>query len=205
MATAACPPERGLNPRNRLLRNPDAAHREPQPRTLVLFAQDVVAQRQAIAPCADAVPTSLPKHVPGLLRRVDTRAYPALGAVADWVHICRCPPNDIRRSDGRAAPLVIISGGHHFTVDGYIASIEAAITKKIARLPWETDPGRRVLVAHDVPRRHFYEAWGKPWADWLSVAATRADAGRHFQELWLVIGGCVGSVVGELTAIRVGI
>jgi hypothetical protein len=129
---------------------------------------------------------SIPEGDRGLVIPVDPGQYPAVSALAKNIHVARCPGNDPRRTDGKAAPIVIISPGFTFRDNEIEKSIEEMMTSKIQKRPnWEP-VHHSVLVAHDLPRGEVYQGFGMKWAEWLARASSRAELLKSFDEFWLV-------------------
>jgi hypothetical protein len=126
----------------------------------------------------------------GLRIPIDARVYPALSILGHTLFISRCKPEDPRRSDGLAAPLVIIGGAFMINEAQMEESIQRAINNKIqkkAKYPekWSAF-NHSVLIAHDLPRDSMYQAFMMQWKKWLGNAVRRVNVLEVFDEVWLV-------------------
>jgi hypothetical protein len=122
--------------------------------------------------------------------RVDPEVYPTLHALSDVVLVKKCGEEDVRRSDGRAAPLIIATGGRCVDPPRQIELIAQLMWRKLDRLS-NTAQGpdefrRDILVVHDVPRRHFFEGFGRKWEPLLGHAVRETNLLDHFDEIWFV-------------------
>jgi hypothetical protein len=125
-------------------------------------------------------------HYPGMRIQVDQSKYPALAAFGRLLIASKSPVNDIRRSDGQASPLVILGGAITYSDSEIEDSIaEKMIDKMRRRSQWKA-VNHAILIAHDLPRHHIYQGFGRPWEVWLERVATRVNILQAFDELWLV-------------------
>lgn len=146
------------------------------------FAKELVDILLTNVPSQD----SIPQGDRGLVIPVDSARYPAVSALIISIHIARCPSNDPRRTDGKAAPLVIISPGFTFRDSEIEVAIEEMIVSKMhKRLNWEP-VDHSVLVAHDLPRGEVYQGFAMKWNEWLVRVASRVELLQAFDEFWLV-------------------
>jgi hypothetical protein len=136
----------------------------------------------------DDIPERSSTYVPGLHIKIDRTQYPALTAFGSTLSLIRCPVNDPRRSDSRSAPLVILSGATVYTDAEYIDCIAQRVVAKIQRRKRWPTVDRAVLIAHDIPRGHYYHSVGREWEKWLLPAIEIAGLSKHFDECWLVTG-----------------
>jgi hypothetical protein len=122
----------------------------------------------------------LPHDVLRILR-VNESTHPNLHSFAPSVSISRCPPNDIRRSDGKASPLVIVSGGYIVDAAYEHAEVEEykRVLKSKAKGRLRTEPptswhavDHSVLLFHDHPRDKMYH--GHFFGDLTERAAREA-------------------------------
>lgn len=147
------------------------------------FAEEFVDLFVGKVPSRDAVPKD--RRVIG----VDPGLYPAVSALTKEVVIHRCPINTVLRTDGKAAPLVIMSPGYRIS-DGEIEeSMKNKMLEKIeGNQNWKSAVEHSVLVAHDVPRGQMYEGFASRAGahEWLKSAASRVDLLETFDELWFV-------------------
>jgi hypothetical protein len=146
------------------------------------FAKEFVDLFVGKVPSRDAVPEG------GKVIRVGPRSYPAASALAERIGIDRCSINTPLRTDGKAAPLVIMSPGYRIS-DGEIEeSMKNKMLEKIeGQQNWKSAVEHSVLVAHDIPRGRMYEGSVFTNAhEWLLRAASRADLLQTFDELWFV-------------------
>jgi hypothetical protein len=147
------------------------------------FAEQFVNLLLENVPSRDAVPKE------GRVIGVDPGLYPAVSALTNRVIINRCPINTVLRTDGRAAPLVVMGPGHLISN----SEIEETIGNKMAakmerRAKWKSPIDHSVLVAHDIPRGQMYEGFALRAGahKWLQSAALRVDVLQTFDELWFV-------------------
>ena len=164
-------------------------------RELVDLVSSEVASRDA-----------LPDTDFGLTIRVDPATRPALACVATVVACSRCVIHDVRRTDGRAAPLVIASPGYTYNDPEMVRSLAQALRRKVAqkaRLTSQTGwkcVDHSILVAHDYPRWRMNELVGVKWAGYLKLAAKEAGVLDSYDELWLV---GMGSRLLEWEAVQI--
>lgn len=145
-------------------------------RELVDLVSGAVSSRDAI-----------PEGDMGRRSDVDAVAYPALAVLCKSLIVHRCLEQDARRSDGKAAPLVILSSGDHFADEEMEQRVGQMLSKKMAdRSRWSVSADRSILVAHDLPREQFYEGFDMEWGKWLKRAAIRWNALSVFDEVWFV-------------------
>lgn len=150
---------------------------------ILTFAKELVNLVVTNVPSQD----SIPEGDRGLVIPVDPGRYPAVSALAKYVHVARCPSNDPRRTDGKASPLVILCPGYNYRDDEIEERIEEKILSKMkARPNWKKRVDYSVLVAHDLPRGEVYQAFGMKWYEWLLQAASNANVLQAFDEFWLV-------------------
>lgn len=149
---------------------------------ILTFAKELVDLVVTNVPSQD----SIPEGDRGLVILVVPGRYPAVSALAKYIHVARCPSDDPRRTDGKAAPLVIISPGFTFVDNEIERSIEKMMMSKIQkRSKWEP-VDHSVLVAHDLPRGEVYQGFGMKWTEWLAQASSRVELLKAFDEFWLV-------------------
>jgi hypothetical protein len=130
---------------------------------------------------------AVPKGDFGVRVDVDPGAYPALAVFCRslWVH--RVREEDERRSDRRAAPLVMLSPGYDYSDDEMTQQVQEKISEKMAgRSRWSVAGDRSVLLAHDLPRGEMYEGFAMKWDEWVKGAAIGVNALHVFDEVWLV-------------------
>ena len=141
---------------------------------------DIVA---AAVPSVDVIP----ENDFGLRLKVDPGVYPALAVLCKWLGVCRSREHDQRRSDGKAAPLVILGSGYHYSDEEMELRVEEKLRKKMdGRSTWSVSVDESILVAHDFPREHMYEGFGMERQTWLKRAAARLNALGAFDEVWFV-------------------
>lgn len=125
----------------------------------------------------------------GRVIAVDPELYSAVSALTKKLIIHRCPMNTVLRTDGKAAPLVIMSPGHLIIDSEIEESVRSKMTVKMKRrAKWKSPVDHSVLVVHDIPRGQMYEgfALGADAHEWLQSAALSVDLLQAFDELWLV-------------------
>lgn len=146
------------------------------------FAKQFVDLLLENVPSRNAVPQG------GRVIGVDPGLYPAVSALTEKISIHRCPINTTLRTNGKAAPLVIISPGYLINDSEIEESIRNKMAEKIkGRAKWKCAVDYSVLVAHDIPRGRMYEGVFTTEAHkWLRRAASRVDLLQKFDELWLV-------------------
>lgn len=147
------------------------------------FAKEFVNLFVKKVPSRDAIPKG------GLPVRVDPGLYPAVSALTEEIRIDRCPINTTLRTDGKAAPLVIMSPGYLIRDSEIEESMENEMVEKIqGRAKWKSAVKHSVLVAHDIPRGRIYEGFPLRTGahKWLLSAALRVDLLQAFDELWFV-------------------
>jgi hypothetical protein len=133
----------------------------------------------------------LPNSDAGKIVKVDIDTHPALGTLTHVILLNRCRPNDPRRSDGLAAPLVIAGGINEIDDSQLLRSVMTTMEKKIAsRARTEGTSWRgidhSILVAHDLPREHYYEGFAMQWDAKLVLAAAATRVLRAYDEFWFV-------------------
>lgn len=154
-------------------------------------AQEVVELvSKAITSVEDLRPL-LFRHV-----RIDEYTYPDLFNVASSISLGCGPDGDIRRSDGKAAPIVIMEGG-------MLVNKELGVVWHLERLVKKCQDKRRsnpptgwgrvahsVLLFHDYPRKANYTFAGKDFIEeYLREAVVRAPEADHvtaFDEILLL-------------------
>jgi len=147
------------------------------------FAKEFVNLFGENVPSRDAIP----EGDRGLIIQVDPALYPAVSTLTKNISIHRCPTNTPLRTDGKAAPLVIISPGYHIKDSEIEESIKSKMVEKIqARPSWKSAVDHSVLVAHDIPRGRVYVPLAVEANKWLLRAASRVDLLQTFDELWFV-------------------
>jgi hypothetical protein len=147
------------------------------------FVKELVNLLVENVPSRDAVPKE------GRVIPVNPRLYPAVSALTEKIIIRRCPISTTLRTDGKAAPLVIMSSGYHITGSEIEESIENKIAKKVkGGAKWKSAVEHSVLVAHDIPRGRIYEGFvfRREAPKWLRSAASRTHLLQIFDELWFV-------------------
>jgi len=127
-------------------------------------------------------------HVSGINILIDEVKYPAVKAFGSYLSLNHAPEYDPRRSDGRSSPLVILTGAASYTESDYAQRIaEKFQAKALGRKRWPV-VNRAILVAHDMPRGHYYEGVGREWEKLLRLALGMTTASVCFDEIWLVTG-----------------
>jgi hypothetical protein len=117
---------------------------------------------------------------------IATKGYPALETIAPDVWMSRSPEHDIRRSDNRAAPLLIISGGFMYREGEMGRRAADVVSRKMQdRGRWTVKVDRAILVVHDLPRRHFKFGFHE-WDVELRRALAGLKTNDSFDEVWLV-------------------
>lgn len=147
------------------------------------------AAREFVDIVAAAVPSvdMIPENDLGLRLEVDPGQYPALAVVCNRLSVHKSRDEDERRSDGRAAPLVILSPGLDYSDQEIVRQIESKLHAKMdGTSRWSVAGDQSVLVAHDLPREQMYEGFAMEWSKWIKRAATRLKVLDVFDEVWLV-------------------
>jgi len=107
---------------------------------------------------------SVPEGSRDLVIPVNPILYPAMSTLVRNIVVCRCRNNDSRRSDGKAAPLVIMNPGFTYESSEIEESIEKRMMSKMQGMrSWKETVDHSVLVAHDLPRGEVYQAFGMEW------------------------------------------
>jgi len=146
------------------------------------FAMEFVDLFQKSVP----VPESIPNHYPGVVIQIDPQRYPAMSALGDLLTASKSSISDIRRSDGRASPLVTLLGAITYTDEEIKESSAQKIIAKIkGRSQWQP-VDRSILIAHDLPRGRYYQGFWNHWEVWLGQVANRINVLQAFDEFWLV-------------------
>lgn len=148
------------------------------------FAKQFVDLLLEDVPSRNAIPEG------GKVIGVDPGLYPAVSALTEKIIIDRCPINTTLRTNGKAAPLVLISPGYHISGSEIEESIENEMVRKIqGRAKWKSPVDHSVLVAHDIPRGRMYEGFPLNTGayKWLLSAALRVNLLQAFDELWFVM------------------
>ena len=132
---------------------------------------------------------SVPEGSRDLVIPVNPILYPAMSTLVRNIVVCRCRNNDSRRSDGKAAPLVIMNPGFTYESSEIEESIEKRMMSKMQGMrSWKETVDHSVLVAHDLPRGEVYQAFGMEWIEWLEKVASKIQVLQMFDEFWLVTG-----------------
>jgi len=159
-------------------------------RMVKVFAREFVDLLQTNFPS----PKMLSDHV--LSCRIDPRDYPALSAFGNFLVVGSTQINDIRRSDGKASPLVILGGATLIDENELEESIVRKITDKIdGRTKWKK-VDHAVLIAHDLPRGHIYNGFWQPWEKLLKRASRHLNILKAFDEFWLITYRKLSTVEG---------
>lgn len=134
---------------------------------------------------------SVPESDLGLIIPVTPSLYPALSCLAKSIIINRCPKQDPRRTDGRAAPLVIISPGYLLPKDNELTSkladdMKKKMNKKYRhKSKWQAI-SHSALIAHELPRGIIYQGGCIEWQKHLKKAADEVKLLTVFNELWFI-------------------
>jgi hypothetical protein len=109
-----------------------------------------------------------------------------LSAVTGLVAVTRCPEQDPRRSDDRAAPVLLVSPVIMYRDYELLPRVAALLSGKMAhRIRWSSEVDRAVLVVHDLPRVH-YKPFHADWEKVLPEACKQVNTAAAFDEVWLV-------------------
>jgi len=130
---------------------------------------------------------SIPEDDLGLVISVNEKLYPAVSALVKRIVVNRCPNIDSRRTDGKAAPLVIIGPSIRISDSDIEESIRNKLFEKIENRPrWNQPVHHSILIAHEIPRGRIYQGFAAEWYDLLARAASALDLLNVFDEFWLV-------------------
>lgn len=125
--------------------------------------------------------------------RVNSSIYPSLAKLASSVDLSLGPSQDPRRSDGRAAPIVIMGGGRLIDEEAGIAWYVGRLQEK-SRDRLRLDPptswsraDHTILLFHDHPRGMMYQGFGDLTELLLREAVTRCPVeASSFDEILLL-------------------
>ena len=125
--------------------------------------------------------------------RVNTSIYPSLAKLASSVDFSLGPSQDSRRSDGKAAPMVIMSGGRLIDEEACIAWYVGRLQEK-SRKRLRLDPptswheaDHTILLFHDHPRGMVYQGFGDLTELLLREAVARCPVeASSFDEILLL-------------------
>jgi hypothetical protein len=132
----------------------------------------------------DTIPVRPPECVPGLT--FWTTGNDALSAVTSSITVNRSPEADLRRSDGRAAPVLLVTPTIMYRDHELSPRVRTLLSRKMGdRSRWTVDVDRAVLVTHDLPRIH-YKSFNPDWEKELAVACRQLPTAGAFDEIWLV-------------------
>jgi hypothetical protein len=121
-----------------------------------------------------------------LSAKVDSDEYPALAAFGKSIAISNTVKEDPRRSDGRASPLVILSPAASVDTLKLAQGIVNKISEKInGRNRWKK-VDHAILIAHDLPREHYYQGFVQPWEELLIIISQHSNIIEAFDEFWLI-------------------
>jgi hypothetical protein len=125
--------------------------------------------------------------------QVNSSTYPSLAKLASSVDLSLGPSQDPRRSDGRAAPMVIMAGGRLIDEEAGIAWYAGRLRAKShgrLRLDPPTSWSRAdhtILLFHDHPRGMVYKGFGDLTEFLLREAVTRCPVeASSFDEILLL-------------------
>lgn len=125
--------------------------------------------------------------------RVNASIYPSLAKLASLVDFSLGPSRDPRRSDGRAAPLVIMSGGRlideEVGIAWYVGRLQEKSRKRLRLDPptsWH-EADHTILLFHDHPRGMVYKGFGDSTELLLREAVARCPVeASNFDEILLL-------------------
>jgi len=150
--------------------------------------------RNPIKACARELADFLAEKVPSPKNisesdtfKVDSTPYPALAELSKWIGVRRCAAHDERRSDKRAAPLIIVGTGYLLpNLHEAKSFFEAVVQEKIVdRSRWSRPVDRAILIVHDLPRKHIYEPFSDPDETKKQIALI-SNLKNAFDEVWTV-------------------
>lgn len=153
------------------------------------------AARQLVELVKGSITDTVEELRPLLGRNVQVKAsiYPSLAKLASSVSLSLGPSRDPRRSDGIAAPMVIIAGGRLIDEDAGIAWYAKRLREK-SRDRLRRDPptswsraDHAILLFHDHPRGMMYQGFGDLTERLLREAVTRCPVeASNFDEILLL-------------------